>query len=770
MRRLSSILVSLAVAATGLTITSTAASAAGGTATIVRSTTLSPSAVANATPLRVARLEKSNSFLAVGRNLSVTGSNLYLWKIKEDLTFDSSFGVIDLGANFSAPTSSNSNCISNNGSNCSNVQGFIVNENADVFMISFRRLLKGSGSSTSSDMPIFSVLSGRISNGAAIAQSRIFDNSYSSTANVADWSSYSAAHVGKDSCTATHGATINSVPLTWSYLNFYQSVLRADGSFLLSIGCDYTNDSGVTPAAIKNYDAPILIAMKPSSSTFVLDTSFGTSGSVKLLNPLTECGDASPASTSDSSITSNSSTKIFYLASISTYARTTTIPSFYSSNPNVTSYDGCYMSGLTGRTLKIIAVQANGTVKKSFSYPSGKDFYASRWIIDAQGRWNTTVTIASGMSPSSTATLVRILPDGSQDTSIGTAGLKELTGLPTSITVNGVSVSMRYSVTGIANTATGSYFVGFASSGISSCNYPYSGSFTTTVYPYYFTPENGLVTTYGTNGIGESYSYLVNNADQCGGNSLAGVTYINSEGRPATLRALAAINAQTSSLNYVVWDAAQGVVGGGDGTVSAASAAGRVDKKVYSSKLPTVAMPDSALTVLTAKQAQDLDIRTSTPKICIALTTSVMMVNPGRCVVRIIDEDTKKVLRTMTTTVKKAEVEEGTTLTTDEPIMFKQASTALSKTAKAQVAELAEAAKTASRVVVIGHSAALGEVSQYSYAISRDRANAVKAALVKAGVKVTIEVVALSYSQPETTKKTEAAQAKNRRAEVFIFP
>jgi outer membrane protein OmpA-like peptidoglycan-associated protein len=262
----------------------------------------------------------------------------------------------------------------------------------------------------------------------------------------------------------------------------------------------------------------------------------------------------------------------------------------------------------------------------------------------------------------------------------------------------------------------------------------------------------------------------VNNADQCGGNSLGGITYINSEGRPATLRTLAAINSQTAALNYVLWDAAQGVVGGGDGTVSAATAAGRVDKKVYSTKLPVATQADSALTVLTAKQAEDLDIRTNTPKICIALTTSVVMVNPGRCTVRIIDEDTKKVIRTMTTIVKKTEVEDGTTLTTDEPIYFRQASTRLSKNALAQVAELAEAAKDAARVVVIGHSAALGEVSQYSYAISRNRANAVKAALVKAGVKATIEIVAMSYSQPEKTAKTEKAQALNRRAEVYIFP
>jgi outer membrane protein OmpA-like peptidoglycan-associated protein len=138
--------------------------------------------------------------------------------------------------------------------------------------------------------------------------------------------------------------------------------------------------------------------------------------------------------------------------------------------------------------------------------------------------------------------------------------------------------------------------------------------------------------------------------------------------------------------------------------------------------------------------------------------------------VRIIDEDTKRVIRTMSTLVKKSEVDAGTTLTTDEPIYFRQASNRLSKNALAQVAELAEAAKDASRVVVIGHSASLGDVSAYSYAISRDRANAVRAALVKAGVKATIEIVTLSYSQPISTKKSETSQAKNRRAEVYIFP
>jgi len=768
-RRLSSIFASVAIVASALTFSSSVASAAGGTATVTRSANMAPSSIANATPLRMARLEKSNSFLVVGRNLSAAGSNLYLWKVKEDLTFDSSFGAIDLGTHFSAPTSSNSTCVTSNGNGCSNVQGFVVNEVADVFMVSFRRMLKGSGSSSSSDMPIFSVLTGKVSTGAVIAQSRIIDTAYSSSATLSDWSSYSAAATGKDACTAAHGATLNSAPLQWSYLNFYQSVIRGDGSFILSVDCNYTNDYNVTPSAIKNYDAPLLIAMKPSNGSFAIDATFGTNGYVKLLNPLTECGDPAPASTFDSSVTTNSSTKIFFIAMLSTFARTTTIPNNYSSNPNVTSYDGCSSFGMTQRTAKIVSIQANGTVKKSITYPTGKDFFASRWVIDPQGRWNTTVSILNPNSPSSAPTYVRIAADGTQDTTIGANGMKELTGLPATISVNGTSVSMRYSVSGLATTANGTYFVGFASTGNQSCNYPYSGTTTNTTYPYYFTPESGLVTTYGTNGLGDAFTSVSNNVDTCTGNSLAGISYINSEGRPAALRSTAAIGQQASGLTYVLWDAAQGVVGGGDGTVSSATS-NRIDKKVYSTSLPKATQADSALTVLTAKQAEDLDIRTNTPKICIALTTSVVMVNPGRCSVRIIDEDTKKVIRTMTTIVKKTEVEDGTTLTTDEPIYFRQASTRLSKNALAQVAELAEAAKDAARVVVIGHSAALGEVSEYSYAISRNRANAVKAALIKAGVKTPIEIVAMSYSQPEKTAKTEKAQALNRRAEVYIFP
>ena len=774
MRRISSLLISLSVVAPGLIFSTSVAHAAGGTATTTRSTTTSPLAGADAN--RMLRLEKSNNFLVLGRNNSVAGSNFHIWKMKEDLTFDTAFGAKDLGAKFSSPTSSNSVCVSTNRTNCAQVQNFSVNEAADTYLVAYSRQLKGANSGSSSDANIVSVVTGKISTGAVIAQSTFIDKNGNSGITISDWSEYSTTELASPSCTTAFGTTVNSIPLVYGFSYFYQSTIRFDGSIVFSGTCTYNNTNSIdpnSPIAAKEYRGGLVMALKPSNGSFAIDTSFGTNGYIKLSNPLTECSDVMVSATSDTSISSMTSTKTAFLAQSTSSARTTTIPSYLQRNYNVTSYDGCEMYGMNVvETENISSMQINGTIKKTVSYPAGKNFYVSRWVIDPQGRWNSIVTMmpSGGGMPSSTPTLVRLLADGSQDTTVGTSGMKELANLPSTITVNGTSVPMRYSVSGLATTAKGTYFVGFASSGMSNCS-TQSGSFTQTIYPYYFSLEDGIISTYGTNGVGSPFTSEVNNAGYCGGDSsLGGALFINSEGNPVLVTQLAAIGSQTAGLAYTVWDAAEGVTGGGDGTATSTGAAGRVDKRVYSTKLPKVAQPDSALTVLTAKQAKTLDIRTTTPKICVALTTSVLLVNPGRCVVQIIDEDTKKVLRSMTTTVKKKDVEVGTTLTTDEPIMFKQAITKLSKKALAQVAELAEAAKNARRVVVIGHSAAIGEISQYSYAISRNRANAVKAALVKAGVKATIEVVALSYSQPEATKKTEAAQAKNRRAEVFIFP
>lgn len=749
---------SLAVVAGSVALTTSVAIAAPGDITQTTSATLAPSAIAGATPSRLVRLPKTDSFLAFGRDTTTAGSHNYLWKVKSDLSIDTTFGAIDLGDEFAYPTSAQSICVSANNSSCA-FGTLVVSEKLDKYAIFYSRNLKGTASS---DTSVLSFAVGSLSTGAVSSRSMflsMIDPNGSATA--ANYAAYSTNEIGKDQCTAATGATKNSTPLLYAFLGSMAIQFRPDASVFFSFTCEYSNYvPGPNPSQSEMYRSLILVGLKTSSSSLVVDTSFGTNGRVVTFDPTTNCaGMSMGVNTVDVSVSSTTSTTPYFVVINSEYPR-----------PNT---GGCSYGGMnTVYTNKITPYTANGTALTTQTISTGDQGYVSRWIIDPTGRWNGLFR-SIGMTQSTSA--IR-LSKGVLDTTLGENGLKSLT-LPSTVTVGGTSVRMSYTIGGVVSTGNDIYFTGLAqaSTGTSNNICSSTATITQTYYPYFLSFDTGLLTTYGTSGLGSAGSLSVTENAPC--KSLTAATsYVDAAGRIGYISSVAALGSQTAGYVGFKWDAAQGVTSGSDGDVgvvqeiAVARVANRVDKKVYSTKLPTVVQPDSALTVLTAKQAKTLDIRSTTPKICVALTTSVLLVNPGRCVVQIIDEDTKKVLRSMATTVKKKDVEVGTTLTTDEPIMFKQAKTKLSKQALAQVAELAEAAKDANRVVVIGHSAAISEVSKYSYAISRDRANAVKATLVKAGVKATIEVVALSYSQPEAMKKTEAAQAKNRRAEVFIFP
>ena len=422
----------------------------------------------------------------------------------------------------------------------------------------------------------------------------------------------------------------------------------------------------------------------------------------------------------------------------------------------------------------ILRISSTGVVTRTAVASAGDAFDARFSLrLDAGGR---PLMVGASYADTSKLVMARLKTDGTLDTSVFASGF---TSLPIGAAPAGAT-TVNATIMGIITSAEKVYISVLLTDqekSSFSCNAttPLAFGYRTAVLSY----ANGYTATFGTNGVSDRVTFNAPEKAIC--TFLSGGSSVANTGSPR----IAYTNG--TSLFYTEWQRPSDATGGSEGGSGTGgytkdtggapskgegggSAAGRVDKKVYSTRLPAATQADSALRVLTAKQADDLDIRTNTPKICIALTTSVLMVNPGRCIVRIIDEDTKRVIRTMSTLVKKSEVDAGTTLTTDEPIYFRQASKRLSKNALAQVAELAEAAKDASRVVVIGHSASLGDVSAYSYAISRDRANAVRAALVKAGVKATIEIVAMSYTQPEKTAKSEKSQAKNRRAEVYIFP
>lgn len=762
-RRLSSVFLSLATLAGGVFVSSAVANAASGAATVKTSAVIAPSSIPNAKLLRITRLAKTNSFLAVAIDSVTAGANAHLYKIKEDLTIDSSFKPVDLGSDFSIPTSSNSSCMQNNSNYCWSLESFNVNETAGVYTISMWRNLSVSSGMGQTSGSIQTIAMGKIATGAVTSKVNIFEG-VNNSSSLADWSAYNPVQIPKQACESTFGSTYQGVSLEGVYMDTY-GFIRPDGSFVANLRCFYSADNG---SSRTQYETVALLGLKPSGSTLVLDTSWGTNGAVKTFDDPTLCGDAWGGNTTDSSITANSAQKIFAVAQVQTRARVTTYPW---NNSNITSYNGCETSGArTYSGSKLLVLEADGSLAKELPFSS--ELGIGRWIIDPNGRWTTTV--AGGTSNAPTTSILRLTTKGELDTSLGANGQKLLSNLASSITVNGTSVRMRYNLSGIAKTAKSFYFTGFSSASTGANSWSCGGmnnSYTTyssTVYPYYLTVEDGLVTTYGTSGLGEGVKTEMSTEDNCNNSNVA-VSYINGKGQHASLQQVRAIGTQTAGIKYTVWDAAEGVISGGDGT-GTIGGGGRTDAKVYSKSLPKKTQEDTAFKVLTKKQAADQDLRSITPKVCVAISTDVLMINPGKCVVQIVDEDTRKVLRSLRTTVAKTEREEGSTLTTDEPIMFKQASNKLSATAQAQVKELAGAASAAKKVVVIGHSAALADVSQYSYAISRERAAAVKAALVKAGVKASIiETVALSYNQPISTKKSTSAQEKNRRVEVFIL-
>ena len=787
---------SFTVVAAGLIFSSQGASAAPGDITTSTGTAVSPAAISGATPAKIVRLPNENAFLAVGRVESTSGSKFHLWKIKSDLTINSTFGAIDLGDEFAFPTSAES---VTSFTSVHSIGALIVNERLGKYAISFQRSLKGTASS---DATVMSIVVGSLSTGAVEAKSVFLSFSQGGSATASDYAAYSTNEFPKDQCTAGTGATVNGAPLSYGYTSGSTLQFRPDGSLFIGLNCDYSNFAQLSPSAtgiLKLATSQLYVGLKVSGSTIVLDTSFGTAGRTVIADGATSCPFyMSSIQTVDSGITSATSSQPYFVHVLSEAAKTTTLPATYQmmNLSYVTGFSGCDNSFSSSTTYanSLIPITASGTLLTTQSLGTAPNPNIFRWVIDKSGRWNTlfSVSTGGGMGMTTTYTALR-LANGLLDTTLGANGQKQVSNLPSTISAGGTTVSMRYSISGIANTATDSYFIGFTSSSGGSGSCTSSTTVTQSSFAYQLSFDTGLITSYGTNGLSAPGAFSRVEKGFCPGGGNASSSYVDSAGRPGYLVNLAALGSQAAGLVQFRWDAATGVTGGGDGA-SAVDAAptptttvaptttttvapkttkpvtpSRIDSVVYSKKLPTAVQTNTALKVLSSKDAKKLDIRTVTPKMCVALTTSVLLVNSGRCSVQIIDQDTKAVIRSLSTTVKSSEVRVGSVPTVASPVMFNQASAILNAAGKAQIQKIATAAKGARRVVVIGHAASLTNVAEYRFAISRERANAVKAALIKAGVTATIEIVAQSDNQPAKTKKTEASQAQNRRADVYIF-
>jgi outer membrane protein OmpA-like peptidoglycan-associated protein len=198
----------------------------------------------------------------------------------------------------------------------------------------------------------------------------------------------------------------------------------------------------------------------------------------------------------------------------------------------------------------------------------------------------------------------------------------------------------------------------------------------------------------------------------------------------------------------------------------------KTDTKVYT-QAPAEVAADSAINVLTAAQNKVMDVQTKTPAICLPNDDELVFIDEGKCIAEVVNAKTRKVLRTLKTTVVEDEVSElqvGNEIVTLAPIYFDVMSSTLDSKAMARIKSLKSRVSAAGSVLLVGHSGTLNGNSPENIAISRARAASTLTALRSIGAKGPFAVSGVGALDPARNGKTEADQAKNRRVVIVLIP
>lgn len=176
---------------------------------------------------------------------------------------------------------------------------------------------------------------------------------------------------------------------------------------------------------------------------------------------------------------------------------------------------------------------------------------------------------------------------------------------------------------------------------------------------------------------------------------------------------------------------------------------------------------------MTTAQAKKFFINPLTPKVCLGSASNLAFIGKGRCTVQILRRSNGSVVATRTTRVVEGTVTPSDIVVALAPptVVYFNGGTALVKnTSKRDINALAPTARTASSVIVTGHSGNMGGESSNLVVLSQKRANAVRALLRGRGVNQTIAIWSFGATSPVTSSKSNAKQDLNRRAEIYLIP
>ena len=196
------------------------------------------------------------------------------------------------------------------------------------------------------------------------------------------------------------------------------------------------------------------------------------------------------------------------------------------------------------------------------------------------------------------------------------------------------------------------------------------------------------------------------------------------------------------------------------------------DATVYN-VAPKKVSADSAINALTPTEAKTFDIVSRTPSVCLPNDDDLVFLDDGKCIATVVNEKTRKVLRTLKTTVVETDISElkvGNEIAVLSPLYFSAGSAVMKESSAKRLTGLATTVKAAGSILIAGHSGTLMGNTPENRALSRKRAATVMAAVKKLGATSPIAIAAVGALDPASKGTTQAAQDKNRRAVIVLIP
>jgi len=196
------------------------------------------------------------------------------------------------------------------------------------------------------------------------------------------------------------------------------------------------------------------------------------------------------------------------------------------------------------------------------------------------------------------------------------------------------------------------------------------------------------------------------------------------------------------------------------------------DAKVYTTAPQEVAGA-SAITVLTSAQNKVMDVVSKTPSICLPNDDDLIFLDEGKCIADVVNVKTRKVLRTLRTTVVEddiADLKVGNEVAVLTPLYFFSGTTNFKDASLARLAKLKSRINAAGSVLIAGHSGNLSGNTPENVKLSQLRAAAAVKELKSRGAKGPFAIAAVGALDPASKGKSEADQDKNRRVVIVLIP